>query len=266
MRRLVRLYPAYWRRRYGDEFEALLREQAAGPLEAIDVVLGAFDAHVHRPGRGAGASSTKGTSMAIQLGGRAAIATGAFLLLGALLWLTPAPIVGVGVWLRTPLHDLGTLLLAGLAPLTAVVALAGLSAAPARTHRVLTWASIGLAAFGGLAILYGTAVGIVTGQGPLREPDVFGAGVVAFSNAFVVFGVAAYLTPGMPRVASTLLAAGAGAFMTALFLSLGYLYPFGLGVGPWPTIVSALPFGIGWLGLGRDALRDRPATHLPATT
>ena len=38
MRRfLVRLYPADWRARYGDEFEALLEERPLGPFDVADI-------------------------------------------------------------------------------------------------------------------------------------------------------------------------------------------------------------------------------------
>ncbi len=43
---LVRLYPKGWRERYGDEFEALLEECLHSPLDALDVALGALDAHL----------------------------------------------------------------------------------------------------------------------------------------------------------------------------------------------------------------------------
>ena len=47
MRRLLRLYPAGWRRRYGAEMEALLHESRPGPREALDLARGALDAHLH---------------------------------------------------------------------------------------------------------------------------------------------------------------------------------------------------------------------------
>ncbi len=43
---LVHLYPRGWRERYGDEFEALLEECLHSPLDAVDVALGALDAHL----------------------------------------------------------------------------------------------------------------------------------------------------------------------------------------------------------------------------
>jgi hypothetical protein len=53
MRRLLlRLYPAPWRARYGDEFAALLEERSLGPSDVADVVHGALDAHLRLRGRG----------------------------------------------------------------------------------------------------------------------------------------------------------------------------------------------------------------------
>lgn len=44
--RLVSLYPASWRTRYGAEFHELLVEQRLTPLLALDVLAGAVDAYV----------------------------------------------------------------------------------------------------------------------------------------------------------------------------------------------------------------------------
>ena len=43
---LVRLYPPGWRERYGEEFEALLEQCLHGPMDVLDIVLGALDAHL----------------------------------------------------------------------------------------------------------------------------------------------------------------------------------------------------------------------------
>ncbi len=41
---LLRLYPAAWRARYGDEMAALLEERRLGPRDRLDLVRGALDA------------------------------------------------------------------------------------------------------------------------------------------------------------------------------------------------------------------------------
>lgn len=44
---LVRLYPLHWRERYGEEFEALLEQCLHAPLDVLDILLGAIDAHLN---------------------------------------------------------------------------------------------------------------------------------------------------------------------------------------------------------------------------
>jgi hypothetical protein len=44
---LVGLYPSAWRRRYADEFEALLEQCLHTPLDVLDILLGAIDAHLN---------------------------------------------------------------------------------------------------------------------------------------------------------------------------------------------------------------------------
>lgn len=43
---LVRLYPRAWRQRYGEEFEVLLEECLHSPIDVLDILLGALDAHL----------------------------------------------------------------------------------------------------------------------------------------------------------------------------------------------------------------------------
>ncbi len=43
---LANLYPRAWRVRYADEFEALLEQCLHSPLDVVDVILGAVDAHL----------------------------------------------------------------------------------------------------------------------------------------------------------------------------------------------------------------------------
>ncbi|MDQ6743553.1 MAG: hypothetical protein M3Z97_11700 [Candidatus Dormibacteraeota bacterium] len=47
MRRLLRLYPRSWRRRYGREMEALVAQTPATPRAVLDLLRGALDAHLH---------------------------------------------------------------------------------------------------------------------------------------------------------------------------------------------------------------------------
>ena len=53
---LLRLYPSWWRERYGDEMAALLETRPPDARARFDLVRGAFDAHLRNPepGRGPG--------------------------------------------------------------------------------------------------------------------------------------------------------------------------------------------------------------------
>jgi hypothetical protein len=47
MKLLLRLYPAAWRERYGEEFLEIVARERGTPLLALDVLAGAFDAHLN---------------------------------------------------------------------------------------------------------------------------------------------------------------------------------------------------------------------------
>jgi len=78
MRRLIRLYPAAWRQRYGDEMETLLEERPLGPFDLVDLLLGALDAHLHLRGLGHPSEHEKGITMSLRTAGIAAIVGGSF--------------------------------------------------------------------------------------------------------------------------------------------------------------------------------------------
>jgi len=68
---LLRLYPAWWRERYGDEMAALLETRPPDLRARIDLVRGAFDAHLRspepgqRPGRTVAAALVAGAAWTI---------------------------------------------------------------------------------------------------------------------------------------------------------------------------------------------------------
>ncbi|HEY7738220.1 MAG TPA: hypothetical protein VIC63_04235 [Candidatus Limnocylindria bacterium] len=79
--RLVGLYPAAWRERYGDEFHALLETRTPGRLDVIDIVWGAVDAHLFP-------QAPEGRFlMFTRLAGLAAIGAAAALLMGFLFFI-----------------------------------------------------------------------------------------------------------------------------------------------------------------------------------
>lgn len=52
MRSLIRLYPRRWRERYEAEILDLLAERPASIADGLDLVRGAFDAHLHPQAHG----------------------------------------------------------------------------------------------------------------------------------------------------------------------------------------------------------------------
>lgn len=81
MNRLLRLYPAVWRDRYGAEFEALLADRPPSPLDRLDIVRGALDARLRPQLTRAESSATRrGWHPAVVL---AAITGGSLFIIGS---------------------------------------------------------------------------------------------------------------------------------------------------------------------------------------
>jgi hypothetical protein len=152
---LLRVYPARWRTRYGDEFAAVLEERPLGPFDVADVLLGAVDAHLHLRGLGAATERWKGFAMSLRIGGYAAIA-------GGVLWL----LVLAGSAISNGGESFSPWLsyaIVGATVLT-LVALIGLSAFQARRHPILTWAAFAIPALGAVVGLVGYTAIAVTGD------------------------------------------------------------------------------------------------------
>jgi len=241
MRRfLLRLYPAAWRARYGDEFDALLAERPLAPFDVADVLLGAVDAHIHR--RGATApEQRKGLTMSRHLGGTAAV-IGSCLLI-------------VSQFLRhlSQLHG-EFVILAGMVAL--VVAMAGLSTFQLRRHPIVTWAAFSVAAVGMLIWpIFGIA-GYFVAQ-PIGE---FWAmtrliAFLALTGGSALFGALTYRTASFSRPASALLA------LSGTFLFVGILSAY---LGAYVEAISGLAllygfgyllFPVSWIALGLSAVR-----------
>jgi hypothetical protein len=230
---LIRLYPASWRARYGDEFEALLDERPLGPFDVADILLGALDARLRLRSSGV-ATQGRGLSMSLRIGGSAAI-IGAALLAGA--GFLSYGLVSVGGWVPP------FLLLTGLAAL--LVALAGLSAFQARAHPRLIWVAFAMAAAGTVVAVVGLAVS------PLLGDDYWGLWIGGFLMALggsALFAIATYRSATLSRAGAVLL--GIGSVLPFLSLNLQPVY-----------LAAVICFLLGWLILGIQAIRlDRPAT------
>jgi len=258
-RLLVRLYPAAWRRRYGDEFEALLEERALGPFDVADVLLGAFDAHLLRRGLRATSGNRKGFTMSLRLGGSAAI-------LGALLWVFGFGIAS-GISQVSGNDDpfpAAAMILAGTVFL--LFALVGLSAFQARQHPALVWAAFAIPALGNLVSIVGLIGMAVMPDRPfiggMSPWAVWSIGLAAMVGGSVLFAAATWLTRALSRGASLLLGASALVVVVGIGIVLGTP-----GVLPQESQVLLIPIMLahiaGWIWLGIDALRrSRPGVSI----
>jgi hypothetical protein len=271
MRRLLlRLYPEPWRRRYGDEFDAVLKERSLGPTDVFDVIHGAIDAHLRRPSGRARRGAAWGRRSLGRLPSAAAI-------LGGLLWTTgmflgmfdgsgfpwsirtaffgPNPIVPL---LGSPILIVGTLFL--------LVALVGLGARQSRTHPRLMWASVLLPALGALVSLF-ALVGLPGIDRELYTVDstaseVWGYGMMAMVVGTGLFSVATLLTGGQSRLAAAILL-GSSTVMVAMVLGGAFPPTRDLMKASWYLgffYLGLVAFSLGWLLLGARGRRS----HLPA--
>ncbi len=243
---LLRLYPARWRSRYGDEFEALLRERPLGPFDVADVLLGALDAHLHLRGLGAYSEHRKGLPMSLRLGGFAAVIGGALWFAG-LMWGTLDPAD----------EDPGAILML-LGTVALLVGLAGLSAFQARRHPVLVWAAFALPAVGGALTTVGLIIMAVVGDQPVAGVYGWGLliiGLIATITGSVLFAVATYRTAALPRSGATILG------ISAAISLVSFVGASGLGGNAQPILIAGFgAFALGWVVLGLQAIRmERPA-------
>ena len=255
MRRLlIRLYPAAWRARYGDEFEVLLAERALGPFDAADVLLAAIDAHLRPRGTAAAGDHTRGVPMTLRIGGPAAIVGGA-------LWLVS--LVGASViqgpdgqpWQATFL----------VALLALVVAMIGLSGEQGREQPGLVWAAVAIpivgAAISGVGMLGMAVIGdrpFILGASPW---EVWALGTVAMIIGSGLFAIASLRRGMLSRVGAALLIIGAAATLPPLF---GLAFSNGPGeAGSMIALLGVGAFTAGWIWLGVAAIRADRAGRAP---
>ena len=239
---LLRLYPAGWRARYGDEFAVMLAERALGPFDVADVVLGAVDAHLNLRGLGAASEHRKGIAMTLRIGGIAALTGGPLWtvsLIGAGLTDSPNP------WL----------VLTMVATALLLVAFVGLSAFQARNHPVLVWLAFAIPGVGALISIVGLIGMVVVGDLRFVLDHsawwVWMIGTLAMFGGSVLFAIATWASKSLSRV---------GAALVGLS-SLSVLPMIGIaGVLPEPAqiallIVGLAAFALGWAALGASAVR-----------
>jgi hypothetical protein len=236
---LIRLYPARWRARYGDEFAAILEERQLGPFDVADILLGALDAQLRLRGRGADVQQGRGLSMSLRIGGMAAIIGSALL---AVTWFLAYGLVDVDATVA------GVCLVTGLGIL--LVALAGLSAFQARVAPRLIWGAFAVTSVGTIVAVLGFVALSLSHSEAYWNVGALGV-VTAFAGS-TLFAIATYRTAALSRGAAVLLGVGSVLpFVSLLGRNLELLIAVGL-----------LCFLLGWFALGFQAIRlDRPATE-----
>ncbi len=247
---LLRLYPARWRARYGDEFELVLADRPLGPFDVADVLLGALDAHLHLRGLGAASLHRKGFAMTLRIGGYAAI-------LGGLLWFIALAGNVINNSDETNSWWIGIVLV--VATIATLIALVGLSAFQARHYPALTWAAVAIPAAGGVVALLGAVAITVNGDsdrviiGDLSGWAIATLGLLAMLAGSGLFALATWRTRSLSRSAAGLLALGALIVVPGLSGLSGGLVPSAL--VPLAILASVLLFPAGWVALGISALR-----------
>ena len=249
---MIRLYPAAWRARYGDEFEAVLEEQPLGPFDVADIILAALDAHLHLRRLDAAANRQRGFTMSLRLGGSAAI-------LGPLLFLTG--FVAMSTDGSDDIFPGGALVIAGMAAL--LLALIGLSAFQARQHPRLIWAAFAIPALGAVVSSLGLGAIAVLGERPfvagVSPWNTWILGLFATVLGSALFAVATFRTRALSRTAATILAAGSVMLVVAFVVAAALAPAVTDRVAPALGLVGLLAFSAGWIALGWTAIRhERP--------
>jgi hypothetical protein len=247
---LIRCYPARWRARYGDEFEAILEERPLGPFDVADILLGAIDARLRLRGHGVDTQHARRFTMSLRIGGIAAI-------VGASLIVIVIALTGGHTEGSENANTIA--LLVALAAL--LVALTGMSAFQARSNPWLVWTAFGLTAVGTLAIFI-AGVSDLAGAGPRDWRDgPLPIGVVTVGLGSVAFGIATYRASVLSRKgASSLVIGPAVGFIGAIAVGQDL---WGLGMAL--VVVGMVSFLAGWFTLGVAAIRlDRTSALKPA--
>ena len=245
-RLLIRLYPAWWRARYGEEFAYLLEERPFGPFDLVDVGLAALDAHLHLRRRDSARNPAPGITMSLRIGGLGAIA-------GGLLWFVS--LVGA-----SGTNNAATELWFGLmvvAEIALLLALSGLSAFQARSHPLLTWAAFVVPAVGCAMSVVGIVGMQVVGDRPfvgdVTPWFVWMIGTMSLIAGSGLFAFVTLRTRTFGRPGAALLGLGSIAVVPFLSGLIGAIVPEALGQAL--MVATMLAFAGGWMVTGWSALR-----------
>ncbi len=242
---LIRLYPARWRARYGDEFAAILEERSLGPYDVADIILGALDARLRSRRVGAPTTNERGVDMSLRVGGYTAVLAGILVPVGLL---AASDVIPIDPTIGIAMFMLGMLAL--------LVALAGLSAFQARTHSMLIWIAFALPASGVTVTILG-AIGMIIFEDEaiiagISSWYIWMFGLLTVFAGSLLFALVTYRTGALSRWAALVLAFGSLAPLVGLVTGASGL--FAILDGPL-IIAGVVGYTIGWVGLGVAALR-----------
>jgi hypothetical protein len=246
---LLAVYPAGWRRRYGEEFRAVLESRPLGPFDVADVLLGALDARLvpHRFATSAGPAG--GHHVMLRIGGLGAVAGGILYFVGI------AGASGLGG------SDAPWIAIAALGTLGILAALVGLSAFQAHRNPKLAWAAFAIPGIGTVVSVTGM-VGM-TLAGDTDAPyigswDPWSVWMLGFGTTLlgsILFGIATVRAAVLSRRAAQALAWSAALGIVLAFSG----FDGGASTVTGLVLAAALgAFSVSWVALGASALRRGP--------
>jgi hypothetical protein len=247
---LIRCYPARWRARYGDEFEALLDERPLGPFDVADILLGALDAQLRLRGHGVDTQHARRFTMSLRIGGIAAIVGASLIVI----------VIALTGGLTEGSDEASSIaLLVALAAL--LVALTGMSAFQARSNPWLVWTAFAVTAVG-TVVIFIASVSDLAGAGPRDWRDgLLPVGAVTAALGSAAFGIATYRGSVLSRK---------GALSLVIGPTVGFIGAIAVGQDLWEpgmllVLVGIVSFLAGWFTLGVAAIRlDRTSALKPA--
>lgn len=247
---LLALYPARWRRRYGEEFRAVLEARPLGPFDFADVLIGALDARLTRFRIAGAAGIDGGPLMMLRIGGFGAI-------IGGALWFG-----GLAAAAATGGEDRAWGALIALGSVGLLLALIGLSAFQAHRHPKLAWAAFAIPGLGSLVSVIGLAGMVLS---PNADPVIVGSvsawyvwllGLITTVVGSIIFGIATIRAAVFSRRAAQALAAS-----SVVLLLTGTVSIMGFESTVLAQVAFALALGsfaASWIVFGVLALRRGP--------
>lgn len=246
---LLAMYPAPWRRRYGEEFRAMLESRPLGPFDVADVLLGALDARLTRFGLVGATGPDGGHGMTLRIGGIGAIVGGILWFIGfaassegyepVVFWRFVMAVGGLGI----------------------LIALAGLSAFQAHRAPRLAWAAFAIPGIGVLLQIGGIVAWTLFPSdwpvvGTFTAWSIWVLGLLTLLVGSILFAVATVRAEVLSSRAATAMAVSA---CSVFLLAFGFAGGTeGTALGNLLTGLTIGSFAASWVALGLTALRRGP--------